>query len=456
MQDSDLVFALDIGTRTVVGVVMERKSSEVRVRAARIMEHETRAMYDGQIHDVQAVADIISRIKDELEVELGIPLVKVAVAAAGRALLTSSARLEKERLDWGEISREEVHAFEMEAVQRAQQELIAAAGEEGDSDKYFCVGHSVTNYYLEGQPIGSLIGQVGTQVTIEVIATFLPRVVVDSLFSALRRAGLEIHSLTLEPIAAMTVVIPPRMRLLNLALVDIGAGTSDIALVSEGSILGYAMVPMGGDEVTEKIAEHYLLDFDTAEALKCQLAENQVVVVEDILDNQLEISVSEVANQVREILHHLATGIACEILTLNRKAPDAVLCIGGGSLIPGLMSELARALELPTNRVGIRTREAVAEIRGDFSALQGPQGVTPKGIAFNALQGEPLPFIRVVVNQREVPLWSLKETTVATALLAAGINMSNLYGKPGMGLTLEINGQVQVVKGELGNLRPYN
>ena len=89
-------------------------------------------------------------------------------------------------------------------------------------------------------------------------------------------------------------------------------------------------------------------------------------------------------------------------------------------------------------------------IRGDFSALQGPQGVTPKGIAFNALQGEPLPFIRVVVNQREVPLWSLKETTVATALLAAGINMSNLYGKPGMGLTLEINGQVQVVKGELG------
>ena len=294
----------------------------------------------------------------------------------------------------------------------------------------------MTNYYLEGQPISSLIGQVGTQITLEVIATFLPRVVVDSLFSALRRVGLEIHSLTLEPIAAMTVAIPPRMRLLNLALVDIGAGTSDIALVREGSILGYAMVPMGGDEVTEKIVEHYLLDFDTAESLKCQLAGNQVVVVEDVLDNQLEIPVSEVEDKVRETLHYLATGIAREILTLNRKAPDAVLCVGGGSLISGLLPELARALELPINRVGMRTRESVVEIKGDFSALQGPQGVTPAGIAFNALQGEPLPFIRVVVNQREFPLWSLKETTAATALLAAGINMSNLYGKPGMGLTL--------------------
>ena len=85
------------------------------------------------------------------------------------------------------------------------------------------------------------------------------------MISSLRMAGLEAGSLTLEPIAALTVAIPPQMRLLNLALVDIGAGTSDIAVVQRETIVAYAMVPVGGDEITERLAAEYLLDFNTAE-----------------------------------------------------------------------------------------------------------------------------------------------------------------------------------------------
>lgn len=449
MSESQRVFALDVGTRTVTGLVLEKNASDIRILGARTIEHETRAMYDGQIHDVEAVAAVINRIKKELEDELKMQLNQAAVAAAGRALRTATGEVERQRDYFQEFTREEVHALELEAVQEAQIKIASAEGEEG-GEGYFCVGYSVINYYLEGQVIGSLVGQVGSEVRVKVIATFLPRVVVDSLLSALRKAGLEMYSLTLEPIAAMSVAIPPRMRLLNLALVDVGAGTSDIAVVKKGTITAYGMVPIGGDEVTERIAEEYLLDFNTAENVKCRLGENEKIKFEDVLGNSIEVQTSEAIEVIRIVVRELAVRVAREILVLNQKAPDAVICVGGGSLTPRFLQELADCLELPANRVGIRTREAVKEIQGEFPSLQGPQGVTPLGIGFKALEGKPLPFMRVVVNQRQVPVWGLKETTVATALLSAGISLQQLYGKPGLGLTVDVNGVVKVIKGGLG------
>ncbi|MDH7498442.1 MAG: cell division FtsA domain-containing protein [Syntrophomonadaceae bacterium] len=448
--EGDIVFALDIGTRSVVGVVLEGRAPDVSVRAVRVVAHETRAMVDGQIHDVEAVAAKIAVVRRELEDETGLSLTHAAVAAAGRALRTAKARVERERRQYHEISRTEMHALELEAVQQAQMDMASTAETESAASEYFCVGYSVVSYYLDGHPIGNLVGQVGRRVAVDVIATFLPRVVVDSLFSALRRAGLEVRSLTLEPIAALEVAIPPQMRLLNLALVDIGAGTSDIALVRKGQVFAYAMVPVGGDEITERIAEEYLLDFNAAEELKCRLVGRQRIEFEDILGNPLEAATDEVIERFQDVVRDLAVRVAREVLVLNQRAPDAVVCVGGGSLTPRLLSELAAALEIPRNRVGVRAREAIKEVKGDFPELRGPIGVTPIGIGFHALRGEPLPYIRVSVNGRDIPLWSLAETTVAAALLSAGISLNNLYGRTGMGLTVEVNGQVRHVKGELG------
>src|SRR5690606_22252797 len=97
------------------------------------------------------------------------------------------------------------------------------------------------------------------------IATFLPEMVVESLYTVMERAGIEVTYLTLEPIAALNVAIPSELRLLNLALADIGAGTSDIAVTKSGTVIAYDMVPIAGDEVTEAIAHNFLVDFNTAE-----------------------------------------------------------------------------------------------------------------------------------------------------------------------------------------------
>ena len=66
----------------------------------------------------------------------------------------------------------------------------------------------------------------------------------------------------------MNVAIPEQYRLLNIALVDVGAGTSDICLTKDGSIVAYGMIPSAGDELTEIIAKEYLVDFASAEKIK--------------------------------------------------------------------------------------------------------------------------------------------------------------------------------------------
>src|SRR5690625_5757039 len=73
------------------------------------------------------------------------------------------------------------------------------------------------------------------------------------------------------------------MRKLNVALIDIGAGTSDIAITNYGTVTGYSMVPIAGDEITEAISNEYILDFKVAEQAKQKIVMNNQAEVKDIL-----------------------------------------------------------------------------------------------------------------------------------------------------------------------------
>ncbi|MFK4997443.1 hypothetical protein ACI2OX_07465 [Bacillus sp. N9] len=217
---SKKIFALDIGTRSVVGIILEFVDDQYRVLDLIVREHKERAMLDGQIHDIAAVSNVIIEIKTELEQVYG-PLSKVCAAAAGRALKTEKSKAEVSIIDKPMLSREDILHFELTAVQQAQT-LAAEKQAATDTHSYYCVGYSVLHYYLDGERIGNLIDQQGKLAAVEIIATFLPRVVVDSLMKTLHRAGLELEALTLEPIAAINVLVPSSIRRLNVALVDVG------------------------------------------------------------------------------------------------------------------------------------------------------------------------------------------------------------------------------------------
>ncbi len=445
---SDTIFALDIGTRSVVGVVMQETSKGLEIIAAETFEHRQRSMIDGQIHDVEQVAEVVRKVKEAMEARLGQTLDQVAVAAAGRSLRTVRTKIASQTDEYREITKEDVIRIEMQAVQEAQQQL---ARDEHDSNdlNYHCVGYSIINYELDGYRIGNLAGQKGKNIGVDLIVTFLPRVVVDSLFTVLQRASLEMLSLTLEPIAASTVVVPASMRQLNIALVDIGAGTSDIALTSDGAIVGYGMVPTAGDEITERISHQYLLDFNQAEDLKRMVQDRDEVEFTDVLGVYHRLPVGEVIAVMEESVGKLAFQISEKIVFLNQKPPQAVICIGGGSLTPMLQDKLAENLGLSRQRVAIRGREAIAEVFGAQNMV-GPEAVTPIGIAVTAYEKRGLGFATVTVNGRPFRLFEINRGTVADALLAAGINMKKLAPRLGLALTVVVNGELHIIKGGRG------
>ena len=445
---NEKLFALDIGTRSIVGIILEQSGEKYHVADILVKEHKERAMVDGQIHNVLLVAQLIQEIKEELEKTHG-PLTKVSVAAAGRSLKTEQAVTKIDIKNRPLLTEDDISRIQLQAVQQAQQQLLQNK-EDGSQNHYYCVGYSVLFYRLDGEEIGSLVDQQGETAEIEVIATFLPRVVVESLLAALKRAQLEMEALTLEPIAAINVLIPPSMRRLNVALVDIGAGTSDIAITDQGTIVAYGMVPTAGDEITEALSDMYLLDFPVADLTKRKLQTDEEILIQDILGFDQYFPRNEIIDAIRPAIKNLAEAIGDEILRLNnQRTPKAIMLVGGGSLTPDITKELGEVLQLPSNRVAVRGIDAIQNLTKEAHIPVTPELVTPIGIAIAAKKA-PVQYMSVTVNDQIVRLFELKEMSVADALLAANIRAKQLYGKPGAALAVTVNNQSIFIPGEHG------
>ncbi|MBO0992390.1 cell division protein FtsA [Bacillus sp. SD088] len=442
------IFALDIGTRSVVGLILEQTDDQYTVLDLFMKEHKARAMHDGQIHDIVAVAEIITEVKRHLEEKHG-NLTKVCVAAAGRSLKTERAKAEVNITGKPMLTKEDILYLELSAVQ-ASQAIVAEEQQTDHMHSYYCVGYSVLHYSIDQEVIGNLIDQQGELASVDIIATFLPRTVVDSLIKALNRANLKLDALTLEPIAAINVLVPVSMRRLNVALVDIGAGTSDIAITNEGTVVAYGMVPNAGDEITEAVSEQLLLDFPVAEKVKRQLSDQDYVQVKDILGFETEISKDEVVGQILPAVDKLATEISNEVKSLNNGLPPkAVMLVGGGSMTPELPKQIALLLGLPENRVAIRGADAIQGLTFSEHISNGPENITPIGIAISA-RNMPIKYVSFTINEQSSHMFAVKELTVSDCLLASGLAIKNLYGKPGLASFITLNGQSLTLPGTYG------
>lgn len=440
----DVIFSLDIGTRSIIGTVGIVQDKKFNVISEKYLEHEERAMVDGQIHDINLVSLTVSRVKKALEDEIGFKLSDVAIAAAGRFLKTVTIKTDLEVDPDTEIDKELIRSLDLSAVKKAEEEIKSST--EG---KLYCVGYSVKAYYLNGYVISNLFGHKGDNVSAEVIATFLPRSVVDSLYSVMNKVNLKVVSLTLEPIAAMEAAIPKKLRLLNLALVDIGAGTSDVAISSDQSISAYGMVPLAGDEITEKIVAEYLVDFNTAEDIKRKLLENDEVTFTDVVGIENTIKSEDVLKVIDSTISKIADEVSKRIIELNGdKSPSAVFLVGGGAHTPFIAKKIAENLNIPEQRVAIKDRNSVTDCISDNS--MGSAGVTVLGIALVAIRNSGTDFIDVILNDEPISLFNSHKHTVLDVLIQAGINPSLMIAKNGKAVRFTYNDRKRIVFGDLG------
>lgn len=443
----NLMFALDIGTRTVVGVLSERIGDEYMVIDHQVREHPERAMFDGQIHDIDKVTQVVKSVVEILEDRNGYKLERASIAAAGRALKTTEAHSSIDLDITQEIKKIEVDSLALQAVQVAQESLI---GEHESNASYYCVGYSVIEYTLDGSMILNPVGHKGNKLQVLIIATFLPHIVVDSLYSVIHKAGLQVMNLTLEPIAAMSVAIPKQLRLLNLALVDVGAGTSDIAISKNGTVTSYGMVDLAGDELTEQLAHTFLMDFSQAEKVKIGLNQKEIHSYTDVLGLNYERKTEEFIEPILPTIEAITEKIAQTILQINQKPPSAVFCIGGGGQIPGFTEKLAHFIGLPPERVAIKTIESLEKIKFKDLPLNGPEFITPVGIGVTAFEERADDFMQVAVNDRMIRLFHTKPLNVSDALITSGYSARNLIAERGPEIVIFLDGFKKAFTGDYG------
>ena len=443
-----LVFGLDIGTRSIVGTVGYKSGDKFIVVAQKVKEHETRAMIDGQIHDIQKVGDTIAAVKDHLEAVIGRKLEEVCIAAAGRVLRTVTTHVEYPFAGDREVEQEDIYALVSAGVENAYQEFLEK--KESEEAKFYCVGHSVVRYYLNGYPMGNLEGHKARTIGVDLIATFLPDDVVDGLYKAVEIAGLRVSNLTLEPIAAIGVAIPERFRMLNIALLDVGAGTTDISITNDGCILAYGMIPIAGDALTEAIARHCLVDFATAEQIKREAGEKDEISYMDIMFLPQTITKEGVADAVAPVIESMAQQAADRIMELNGgKAVSAVFVVGGGGKMDGYTLALSEKLGIAKERVALRGAEVMQQIVFEEEVEKDSMLVTPVGICLNFYE-QSNNFIFVSFNESRIKIYDNNKLTVADAAMQASFPNDGLFPKRGDALNFTVNGKQRMVRGQLG------
>ena len=446
--EKNLVFGLDIGTRSIVGTAGYKEGENFVVVSQHVKEHESRAMLDGQIHDIRKVGETILDVKTLIEQDVGHELKDVCIAAAGRGLRTVTTHVEMEFDNERPVTEEDIFELASMGVEKAY-------GEFTDTEKsgiaFYCVGYSVIRYYLNGYLMGNLEEHKAKTIGADLIATFLPEDVVDGLYRAVEIAGLEVANMTLEPIAAIGLAIPERYRLLNIALVDVGAGTSDISLTKDGSIIAYGMIPMAGDALTEVVAHRCLVEFTEAEKIKRATCQGGTIEFKDIMGLTQKIETSEVLEAAFPVVNKMTGEIADKIRELNGdKSVSAVFVVGGGGKLPGFTNELADKLGIQRERVALRGKEVMERIVFQDSSIEKDSLlVTPIGICLSFYE-QSNNFIFVTFNGKRHKLYDNSRLAVVDVAMQVKFPNDRLFPRRGKELNYRVNGVARIQRGQIG------
>ncbi len=440
------IFALDIGTRSVIGIVGRQEGDIFNVLATEREEYSTRAVVDGQIEDILQTARVAGVVKSRLEEKLGQALTHVHIAAAGRILRTVTATSTLTVPD-GPIDTVFVSELTQSALRNAFEEL--SVKDKGHT--FLCVGHTVKKYTLDGYDLSTILEHKGNEAKIDLIATFLPKEVVESLYATMSKIDLTVSGMTLEPIAAMNAIIPDDIRKLNLALCDIGAGTSDIAICKDGSVVSYTMATVAGDEVTEAVMQSCLVDFVTGEQIKWRLAESLEgdVTYINILGFEETHSAAELYSRINGTIEELAKEISQSILEDNSGQPAAVFLVGGGSKTPTLRELVAETMGLDLNRVAVGSNVHIKRMAKSDEDIFGPEYATPLGIALTAIKNAWGDSFSIEINGKKQHLMNSFDSSVLGVLQMAGYKYSQLIARAGTSIYYELDGQNRIARGGL-------
>jgi cell division protein FtsA len=385
-RNEELIVGLDIGTTKICAVVAEASGDSIDLIG--IGSHPSRGLRKGVVIDIEATVDSIRKAVDEAELMAGCEINAVFAGIAGGHIEA------KNEIGMVAIKDREVRENDVRRVIEQAQAIAIPADRE--------VIHVIPQEYeIDGQDgIKHPVGMSGVRLVAHVHIVTAAVTSAQNIVKCCNRAGLNVIDIVLEPLASSEAVLAPDEAELGVALIDMGGGTTDLAVFQDGSIKHSAVLSLGGYHLTNDAAVGLRTPFDQAERVKRRygcaaprfLASDEILVVPS-LGGRAPREVSR--KQLAEFLEPRAE----EILTLVRdelarasfleRIPSGVVLTGGSAALEGL-PELAEEIFHGPVRRGVPRG-----IGGLADRVQGPEFATGVGLALWGSKRSARPRFRI-------------------------------------------------------------
>jgi cell division protein FtsA len=348
----DLIVGLDIGTSKIVAMVAEMKA-DGRYEIVGLGQHESKGLRKGVVVNIESTVDSIQRALQEAEVMADCKIKSVYTGIAGSHIRSFSSS--------GMVAIRDKEVSESDVARV----LDTAKAVNIPTDQQI-VHVLPQEFIVDGQDdIREPIGMSGIRLEVKVHIVTGAVSAAQNIVKCVRRCGLEVMDLTLQPLASSLAVLSEDEKELGVALVDIGGGTTDIAIFTGGAIRHTAVIPIAGDQVTNDIAMALRTPSPDADEIKLRygmakqaLADpNEKFEVPGLGDREpRSLSRQALAAVIEPRIEELFSLVHQEIREsgFEELLSSGIVLTGGTSLMPGMV-ELAEDIFLKPVRVGVPT-----------------------------------------------------------------------------------------------------
>lgn len=350
--EDQYVVALDVGTeyvKALIGKIPKDNNNEIEIVGVGRQHQNLTDMQAGAIADIASVVDNCDKALNQAEQQAGVSVRTAVIGIAGELVkgTTTTVRVTRKEpskpLDLGEMERI-IRLVQEKAGAKARQQLAVELG--GKDVQVRLVNSALVNIEIDSYPVTNPIGFQGKDVVVHLYTAFAPMIHIGALERTAQELDLDLLAVAAEPFAVARSVIGDNPNTnLNAILMDVGGGTTDIAVINDGGVQGTKMFGIGGRAYTRSVERDMGVDFEEAEELKLGLSEetllaNKQKAVEKALTKTLDVWTSGVELALGEFtkLDHL---------------PHRIFLCGGGSSLDMLMQQLQQSdwhRELPFTR----------------------------------------------------------------------------------------------------------
>jgi len=391
--------ALDIGTEYIKALVVKREGHNGVVLGASRQRQDITDMQGGVPSNIQGIIDSCDRAMSQAEDMCDTIPGQAVIGIAGEQVKGLSTTVTVPRADPNlKINEVELlqtlQLVQKRALREAQHAMSLELGVPDVNVKL--INSAITGVRIDGYGVTDPSGFQGRTMVITVFNTFAPLTHVGALQTIASELDLELVATVAEPYAMARCAATDEVYDFGGIFIDIGGGTTDIALIRNGGIEGTRMFPIGGRVFTKKLASRFGISFADAEAVKLRHSKGELPVehaekVTAVLARDAEVLVEGVAITLQE-------------MSKGDRLPTAIYLAGGGSALPEVRNQLQVFRwedKLPFARTPTVNVLRPVDIRGIYDStglLLDGQDITPMGLAYYAIQQQ---------SEEQAPLFGL-------------------------------------------------